>query len=89
MSKTTKSTLIKELEKSSVLNNSEIVDVVIDGEIFFLHLIFDLPEIFEFSRSILRKLCSSFSTKRVEISFGKVVATSIKFLDEEIISKGR
>ena len=75
---TTKSTLMKELGKSSVLNNPEMVDVVIFDGIFFLHLLSDLPETFGFvSRSILRKLCSSFSAKRIDVVFDKIVTPSI------------
>ena len=63
MGKTTKITLRKKLEKSSVLNNPEMVDVVIVEGIFFLDLLPDLPEtIGLISRSILRKLFS-FSQK--------------------------
>ena len=40
--------------------------MVIAEEMFFLHFFSDLPEAFEFSRSILRKLCSSFSSKRID-----------------------
>ena len=59
MGKTTKITLRKKLEKSSVLNNPEMVDVVIVEGIFFLDLLPDLPEtIGLISRSILRKLFS-------------------------------
>ena len=47
MSKATKSTVIKELEKLSVLNSSDMVDVVIFEGMFF-HLLSDLPETFEF-----------------------------------------
>ena len=54
MSKTTKSTLMKELEKSRVLNHPEMVDVVTADEMFFLHLLSNLPETSELSRSILR-----------------------------------
>ena len=56
MDKTTKSTLMEELEKSGVSNNPEMVDVVIVEEFFFHHLLSDSPETFEFSRSKLRKL---------------------------------
>ena len=59
---------MKELEKkSSVFNNPEMVDVVIAEEMFFLHLLSHLPETLEFDRSILRKLCFSFSAKRMII----------------------
>ena len=53
MDKTTKSTLMEELEKSGVSNNPEMVDVVIVEEFFFHHLTI---KTFEFSRSKLRKL---------------------------------
>ena len=73
MNKTPKSTLMKELEKSSVLNNPEMVDMVTVDGMFFLHLLSDLPETFGFvSKSILRKLCSSFSAKRIDIAFDKI-----------------
>ena len=52
--------LMKELEKPSVLNNPEMVDVVIIEGMFFLCLLSDLFETFGFVRSILRKLCFSF-----------------------------
>ena len=66
MSKTAKSTLIKELEKSIVSDNLEMVDVVITEVLFFLHLpsnlpenldlLVDLHETFEFvSRSNIKK----------------------------------
>ena len=59
MSKTTKITLRKKLEKSSVLKNPEMVDVVIVEVIFFVDLLPDLPEtIGLISRSMLRKLFS-------------------------------
>ena len=45
---------------------------------FFLHLLSDSPETSEFSGSRLRKLCSSFSTKRIDNVFDKVVTPSIK-----------
>ena len=51
---------MKELEKPSVLNNPEMVDVVIIEGMFFLCLLSDLLETFGFVRSILRKLCFSF-----------------------------
>ena len=54
-SKTTKSSLMKELEKSYVLNHVEMVDVGIVEEMFFLHLLSDLPETVEFTRSKLKK----------------------------------
>ena len=73
MNKTPKTTLMKELEKSSVLNNPEMVDMVTVDGMFFLHLLSDLPETFGFvSKSILRKLCSSFSAKRIDIAFDKI-----------------
>ena len=50
---------MQEREKSSVLNNPGMVDVVFVEEMFFLHLYSDLPKTFEFIRSILRKLRSS------------------------------
>ena len=56
MSKTTMSTLMKELE--SVVNIPEMVDVVIAEEMFFLQLLPDLGHL------ITRKLCSSFFAKR-------------------------
>ena len=66
MSKTTKNRLMKELEKSSVLNNTEMVQVVIIEGMFLLRLRSDLPETCGFvSRSILRKLCSSFSGNKL------------------------
>ena len=66
MSKTAKSTLIKELEKSIVSDNPEMIDVVITEVLFFLHLpsslpenldlLVDLPKTFEFvSRSNIKK----------------------------------
>ena len=53
MSKTATSTLMEELEKSSILNNPEMVDVVVVEEMFFLPLLSNSPKTFEFSRSIL------------------------------------
>ena len=44
MSKTTKTTLMKEFEKSSVLDNPKMFEVVILEGIFFFHLLPDLPE---------------------------------------------
>ena len=65
--------------KSSVLNNPEIVGVVIVDGMLFLDLLFDLPKTFGFvSRFILRKLCSSFSAKRIDIVFDKILTPSIK-----------
>ena len=46
---------MKELEKSCVLNHVEMVDVGIVEEMFFLHLLSDLPETVEFTRSKLKK----------------------------------
>ena len=69
---------MKELEKLSVVNHPEMVDVVIAEEMSFLHLLSDLPETFEFTRSILRKLCSSFSAKRIDNVFDKVATPSVK-----------
>ena len=78
-----------ELENSSVLNNSEMVDVIIVDGMFFLHFLFDLPETFGLvSRSILRKLCSSFSPKRVDIVFDKIVTPSIKDNERDIRAQG-
>ena len=53
MSKTTMSTLMKELE--SVVNIPEMVDVVIAEEMFFLQLLPDLPETFQFRTSYNEK----------------------------------
>ena len=65
--------------KSSVLNNPEIVGVVIVDGMLFLDLLFDLPKTFGFvSRFILRKLCSFFSAKRIDIVFDKILTPSIK-----------
>ena len=50
------------------------VDVVTVDGMFFLHLLSDLPETFGFvSRYVLRKLCSSFSAKRIDIAFDEIV----------------
>ena len=59
MSKTTKRTLMKELEKSIVLNNPELVDVVIVEGMLFL----DLPETCGFVRSSILKSILLFSQK--------------------------
>ena len=76
---------MKELGKLSVLNNLEMVDMVIVDGMFFLHLLSDLPETFGFvSRSILRKLCSSFSAKRIVIVFDKIVTLTIKDNERDI-----
>ena len=48
MNKKTNSTLMEELEKSSVLNNPQIVDVVIVDGMFLLRFLFNLPETFGF-----------------------------------------
>ena len=65
--------------KSSVLNNPEMVGVVIVDGMLFLDLLFDLPKTFGFvSRFILRKLSSSFSAKRIDIVFDKILTPSIK-----------
>ena len=89
MNKTPKSTLMKKLEKSSVLNNPKIVDVVLANGMFFLHLHSDLPEIFGLARrSILRKLCSSFSSKRIDTVFDKTVTPSIKDKERDIRAQG-
>ena len=87
MNKTPKSTLMKELEMSIVLNNPEMVDVVIvDGMLFLLS---DLPETIGFvSRFILRKLCPSFSAKRIDIVFDKKVTPSIKDNERDIRAQG-
>ena len=59
MRKTAKSTLIKELEKSIVSDNLEMVDVVITEVLFFLHLPSNLPENLDLLVDlILRKPCS-------------------------------
>ena len=79
---------MKELEKLSVVNHPEMVDVVIAEEMSFLHLLSDLPETFEFTRSILRKLCSSFSAKRIDNVFDRVVAPSIKDNEHDIQAQG-
>ena len=55
---------------------------------FSLHLLSDLPEAFEFSRSILRKLCSSFSSKGIDNVFDKAVTPSIKDNERDIRAKG-
>ena len=52
MNKKTKSTLMEELEKSSVLNNQEMVDVVIVDGMFLLRFLFNLPETFGFVRNL-------------------------------------
>ena len=88
MGKTTKSTLMEELERSSVLNNPEMVNVVIAEEMFFLHLLSDLSKTFEFSRSILRKLCSCFCSKRIDNLFDKVVTPSIKYNERDVRAQG-
>ena len=87
MNKTPKSTLMKELEMSCVLNNPKMVDVVIvDGMLFLLS---DLPETIGFvSRFILRKLSSSFSAKRIDIVFDKKVTPSIKDNERDIRAQG-
>ena len=56
MSKTTKSTLMKELQNSNILNNPEMAHAVRVKGMFFLDLLPELPEILGFvSRCILRK----------------------------------
>ena len=71
--------LKKELEKLSILNNPEMADAVIAEGMFFLYFFYSLPETFEFvSRSILRKLCYSFFSKRIDKVFDKVVTLPIK-----------
>ena len=56
------------------LNNPEMVDVLTVDGMFFFHLLSDLPETFGFvSRYVLRKLCSSFSAKRIDIAFDEIV----------------
>ena len=67
------------LNNSSVLNNPEMVEAVFVEGTFFLYLRSDLPETCGFaSKSILRKLCSSFSAKSIDNVFDKVVTPSIK-----------
>ena len=75
---------MEELEKSNISNNPEMVDVVIVEEMFFLYLLPNSPETFEFSRSILRTLCSSFSAKMIDNVFEKVVTPSIKDNEREV-----
>ena len=61
MNKTPKSTLMKELEKSSILSNPQSNDVAIVAGMFFLHLLSNLPETFgAVSKAIFKNLCSSF-----------------------------
>ena len=79
---------MEELEKSSVSNNPEMTDVVITAQIFFLHHFSNSPETIEFSRFILRKLCSSFSAKRIDNVFDRVVAPSIKDNEHDIQAQG-
>ena len=79
---------MKELERSIVSNNPEMIDVVIVEEMFFLYLLSNLPEAFEFSRSILRKLCSSFSAKMIDIVFDKVVRSRIRDNESDIPAQG-
>ena len=79
---------MKELEKSRVLNHPEMVDVVTADGMFSLHLLSNLPETSELSRSILRKLCSSFSAKRIDNVFDKVVTPSIKDNERDIQAQG-
>ena len=79
---------MKELEKSSVLNNPEMVVVIGEG-MFFFHLRSDLPEIFGFvSRSILRKLCSDICVKQIDNVFDKVEAPPIKDNERNIRAQG-
>ena len=52
INKTPKSTLTKELEKSSVLNNPEMGAAVIVDGMFFLHLLSGLPETSGFVSSL-------------------------------------
>ena len=67
MNKTFKNTFMK---NSSVLNNPEMVDVVIVNGMFFLNHLPDSTETLGFAgTSILRKLCSSFSAKKIDIVF--------------------
>ena len=74
---------MEELEKSSVSNNPEMTDAVITAQMFFLYHFSNTPETIKFSRFILRKLCSSFSAKRIDNVFGKVVTPSIKDNESE------
>ena len=79
---------MEELEKSSVSNNPEMVDVVVVEEMFFLFLLSNSPETFEFSRSVLRKVCSSFSAKMIDNVFDKVVTPSVKDNERDIPTRG-
>ena len=88
MSQKTKITLMEEREKSIVLNNPGMVDVVFVEEMFFLHLHSDLPKTFELSRSILRKLWSSFCSKRIDNALGKRVRPSIKDTERHVRAQG-
>ena len=79
---------MKELERSSVSNNPEMVDLIIVEEIFSLYLLSNSPETFKFSRSALRKLFSTFSAKMIDIVFDKVVRPPIKDNESNIPAQG-
>ena len=58
-------------------------------ECFSFHLLLDLPKTFGFvNRSILRNLCSSFSAKRIDYVFDKIVTPSIKDNERDIRAQG-
>ena len=90
---------MKEPEKSLVLNHrenigkssgnhQEMVDVGIAEEMFFLHLLSDLPETVEFTRSKLKKNCFSFTVKRINNVFDKLITPLIKNNERDIRAQG-
>ena len=65
------------------------IDVVIVDEMYFLHLLSDLTEAFGFvSRSIFRKLCSSFPAKKIDNAFDTLVTPWIKDNERDIRAQG-
>lgn len=71
--------IIKELEKSGVLNNLEMVDVVSADEMFFFCISFPIYlKHLALLVDLYCTLCSSFSVKRIDLAFDTIVIPPIK-----------
>lgn len=79
MNKNTYEHIIKELEKSGVLNNLEMVDVVIADEMCFFCISFPIYlKHLALLVDLYCVLCSSFSVKRIDLAFDTIVIPPIK-----------
>ena len=78
MQKTQKTKLLQELEKRVKSTSPSHIDVTIIDAMFFLHLLFDLPQTFgQIATVILKRVCNV-KSRVIHLVFDEVISPSIK-----------